>query len=70
MNETVKDKPNVITEPTNKEFAVQNEAFKDACEKSKVDPTSRQASKWRSKKGKAWDYIQQVRRITLDDSTI
>jgi hypothetical protein len=39
---------------TNKEFAAQDESFKVACEQAGVQPTKRQASKWRSKKGKAW----------------
>jgi hypothetical protein len=39
---------------TNKQFAEQDETFKAACEQVNLQPTKRQASKWRSKKGKAW----------------
>lgn len=38
---------------TNKEFS-QTIEFKNACEKAKVEPTTRQASKYRMKKGKAY----------------
>lgn len=40
---------------TNKLFSETNEEFKIACEVAGVKPTTRQASKWRSRKGKAWD---------------
>jgi len=39
---------------TNKEFAKTNEDFRKACKKVKLDPTGRQASKWRRKLGLAW----------------
>lgn len=38
---------------TNKEFAKTNTKFKDACKKAKVDPTPRQASKYKHGRGKA-----------------
>ncbi len=38
---------------TNKEF-VTDEAFKNACIQADVEVTSRQASKWRNKKGAAY----------------
>jgi hypothetical protein len=41
-------------ELTNKQFAEQNEEFRKACEKLELKPTTRQASKWQMKKGKAW----------------
>lgn len=41
---------------TNKEFAKEDEQFKTACERSQTDPTKRQASKWRNKKGKAFKW--------------
>ena len=41
-------------ELTNKQFAEKNEEFKKACEKAEIKPTTRQASKWQMKKGKAW----------------
>ena len=40
---------------TNRQFAEKNEPFKQACEKAEVKNTGRQASKWRMKKGKAWN---------------
>jgi len=40
---------------TNKEFAKNDAAFKAACEKAGINPTSRQASKWRNKSGAAWN---------------
>lgn len=41
---------------TNKEYAKDNKEFKDACEKVGVEPTKRQASKWRMNKGKAFNF--------------
>lgn len=35
-------------------FCKTNTDFVAACEKAEVPPTSRQAAKWRAKKGKAW----------------
>ena len=39
----------------NKEFSNEDQAFRAACEKAGVEPTSRQASKWRRKFGAAWN---------------
>jgi len=39
---------------TNKEFFVKDQAFIAACEKAGINPTKRQASKWRNHKGLAW----------------
>ena len=39
---------------TNKEFAAKNEDFIQRCEKAKVEPTKRQASKFRMGKGSAF----------------
>ena len=39
---------------TNKQFAEQDKPFIQACEQAEVQPTKRQASKWRNKKGKAY----------------
>ena len=39
---------------TNKEFAEKDQKFKKACSKINLPATTRQASKWRMKKGKAW----------------
>lgn len=43
-----------MAEITNKQFAENNEEFRKACEALEIKPTTRQASKWRMKKGKAW----------------
>ena len=40
--------------PTNKVFAKESTAFQNACEKAGVEPTARQASKYRMKKGIAY----------------
>ena len=39
---------------TNRDFALKNEQFREACERAGIPPTARQASKWRAKIGKAW----------------
>ena len=39
---------------THAEFSKTDPMFKNACEKAGVEPTIRQASKWRNKKGKAY----------------
>ena len=39
---------------TNREFALTDEKFRQACERAGIRPTARQASKWRGKTGKAW----------------
>jgi len=39
---------------TNAEFAKSNKEFIAACEAVKLEPTSRQASKWMNQKGKAF----------------
>lgn len=45
-----------MIEMTNKKFAETNEEFREVCAFPFVDlkPTTRQASKWRNKKGKAY----------------
>jgi hypothetical protein len=39
---------------TNTEYAKTNKDFKLACSRAKIEPTSRQASKYRRKQGKAY----------------
>ena len=39
---------------TNKEFAAEDGNFRAACAKVGVEPTTRQASKFRNRKGIAW----------------
>mgnify|MGYP005829608349 FL=1 len=39
---------------TNREFATQDAQFRKACEVVGLEPTRRQASKWRSKQGLAY----------------
>ncbi len=41
-------------EESNREFAKTNVKFLEACGKAQVDPTKRQASKYRRKIGRAW----------------
>ena len=41
-------------EMTNKEFAAKNEEFRAACKRVGIDPTSRQAARWKNRKGLAW----------------
>ena len=43
---------------TNREFAKQDQTFKMCCEKAGVDPTVRQASKFRAKKGAAYKVLK------------
>lgn len=38
----------------NAKFAAEDSTFQAACDKVGIKPTARQASKWRSKKGKAY----------------
>ena len=39
---------------TNSEFAKTNKKFKEFCKIANVNPTTRQASKWRNQKGTAY----------------
>jgi len=43
---------------TNREFAKQDQTFKMCCEKAKVEPTVRQASKFRNRKGAAYRVLK------------
>ena len=45
---------------TNREFAKQDTTFKACCEKAKIEPTVRQASKFRAKKGAAYRVLKGV----------
>lgn len=40
---------------SNSEFALQDSHFKDACRAVNLEPSKRQASKWRMKKGLAYN---------------
>jgi len=42
---------------TNKEFCQSVKSFQSACEIARIRPTSRQAAKWRKKKGKAYQHV-------------
>ena len=44
-----------VVKVTNKEFASKDKSFRYCCEAAGVEPTKRQASKFRMKKGKAWN---------------
>jgi hypothetical protein len=66
--ETVKDKPQVKIGKSNKEYSGTNEQFRELCEQYKVDPTTRQASKYRNKKGKLYNLAHTGRKIILNDT--
>lgn len=40
---------------TNREFAEQNQEFREACYKAGITPTARQASKFRNRHGKSYE---------------
>lgn len=42
---------------TNKNFASQIKSFNTACVKAGIEPTKRQAAKWRNRKGKAYSVV-------------
>lgn len=46
---------------TNKEFAEKDEFFKNCCGKAGVNPTVRQASKFRNGKGSAYKHRKRVK---------
>ena len=41
---------------TNREFAATNEEFREACERAGIAPTQRQASKFRLRDGRAFQF--------------
>ena len=49
----VKSEANCLHEQTNSEFAAKNGTFRNACEAAGVEPTKRQASKYRRGMGQA-----------------
>lgn len=51
-------KINELLAMSNKEFSVKIKVFQTSCEKAKIKPTKRQASKWRRKTGKAFQARQ------------
>lgn len=44
--------------PINSPFAKENISFNECCEKAEVSPTTRQASKFRNKKGSAFKMLK------------
>lgn len=50
----VNGKENPKVENSNENFAKTDKSFQQACAKAGVEPTARQASKWRNKRGKAF----------------
>ena len=42
---------------SNKEFAAQVKRFNAACEKAGINPTKRQAAKWRARRGIAFRVV-------------
>ena len=51
---------------TNGQFAQSNKEFQEACKRAGIQPTRRQASKWRCKDGLAWQHRNGT---MLDEST-
>ena len=45
---------------THREFATADTAFRAACERASVEPTRRQASKFRNKRGRAYAARREV----------
>lgn len=45
---------------TNQEFALSDKTFQEACKRAGLPPTRRQASKFRLKDGKAWQFRNDV----------
>lgn len=41
---------------SNRQFAAEDELFRTSCKMAGVEPTKRQASKWRRKCGSAYEY--------------
>ena len=46
---------------TNSEFAQKNEYFKKCCKRAGIEPTVRQASKFRNRKGLAYQHRHEVK---------
>jgi len=47
----------VVNGVTNREFAKDDVSFNTCCERAGLEPTKRQASKWRRGKGKAYSFL-------------
>ena len=47
----------------NSTFAQSNELFQEVCKISQIEPTARQASKWRNKKGSAYKFYNERKGI-------
>lgn len=45
----------------NLKFSKEDKIFNKACELAKVNPTQRMASKWRNKKGTAYNFIKEAK---------
>jgi len=43
---------------SNREYAEKTKAFREACSEAQIEPTIRQASKWRNGKGKAFAWLK------------
>lgn len=40
----------------NREYAASDREFQEACKKAGISPTQRQASRWRNRQGKAYQF--------------
>jgi hypothetical protein len=49
-----------VNKVSNKKFAEENKPFNEACEGAGCEPTTRQASKFRNKKGIAYMYLNNL----------
>lgn len=58
VSQPTKDAPKKIAKETNRAFARTNKAFLLACEKARIPPTKRQASKFRSRRGLAYQKLR------------
>jgi hypothetical protein len=52
----------------NREYAATNDYFKRCCAAAGIQPTSRQASKFRNKHGKAWEASRELSVKPIDNS--
>lgn len=55
-------RPRKMPQSINRNFA-QSPLFRKACELAKTEPTKRQASKFRNKKGLAYWFVKQARKL-------
>ena len=52
---------------TNHEFSKKDATFKKACELAEIPATGRQASKFRRKRGKAYDFLDEATKTNKEE---